>query len=290
MENKLPKASEIKLITTDIDGTLLDPNGKISKRTETVIKKVLQKYPDLHFILASGRARPATTEIREALGIVDRPKTESLLCNGCIVYDSVGNIIWESTLPIDFLIKFYNILKTHPNNGFLFSCGDDAIMVDEKWEKIARDDYQEQTVLVDKEEYIKKVESGESKVNKVCYLVNDENEAHKIMESIKDLKEEYDLECVYSTGIFLEYMPKGTNKGTGLAQLLKKLNISKNEVIAFGDGNNDIELFQNAEWTVAMENARENLKSHAKYIAKSNAEDGVADILEKIFLKDELKN
>jgi len=85
-------------------------------------------------------------------------------------------------------------------------------------------------------------------------------------------------------------MPYQTNKGTGLTQLIKLLNISKEEVIAFGDGGNDYQLLESAGWPVAMENAHEDLKSYAKIITKSNVEDGVADLLEKIFLKEDFMN
>jgi len=82
-------------------------------------------------------------------------------------------------------------------------------------------------------------------------------------------------------------MPINTNKGTSLSQLIERLNISKDQVIAFGDGGNDIQMLQMAGWPVAMANASNEVKSYAKLIAKSNAEDGLADMLEKIFLKKE---
>jgi len=81
-------------------------------------------------------------------------------------------------------------------------------------------------------------------------------------------------------------MPNQSNKGTGLARLLQQLNISKDEVIAFGDGSNDIEMLQTVGWPVAVENAVEELKPLAKIITKTNRENGVADILEKIFLNE----
>jgi len=110
------------------------------------------------------------------------------------------------------------------------------------------------------------------------------------MEKLEELKKEFNLEKAQYSNIIVEYMPRGTNKGTGLAQLIKSLNVSKDEVVAFGDGGNDIELLQNAGWPIAMENARDVLKPYAKYITKSNVENGVADALEKIFLKDEIAN
>lgn len=110
------------------------------------------------------------------------------------------------------------------------------------------------------------------------------------MKQLKELGNEYNLEFAQYTPAIVEYMPYKTNKGTGLIQLIKSLNISKDEVIAFGDGGNDLQLLQNSGWPVAMENACDELKPFAKIITKSNVEDGVADLLERIFLKEESNN
>jgi len=112
-------------------------------------------------------------KIREALGILDRPNTESLLCNGCIIYDYKGGILWQSTLPKEFVIKAHNLFKTDPTAVYFYSSGDDAIMFNEKWAKISHERFQEHTVLLDKEEHIKKVESGESKINKMGVVVTE---------------------------------------------------------------------------------------------------------------------
>ncbi|ORX76828.1 hypothetical protein BCR32DRAFT_208588, partial [Anaeromyces robustus] len=89
--------------------------------------------------------------------------------------------------------------------------------------------------------------------------------------------------------IIVEYLPHQTNKGTSLARLMKYLNISKDEVVAFGDGLNDIQFLQNVGWPIAMENACDELKQYAKIITKPNSEDGVAFLLEKIFLNDNIE-
>jgi len=246
---------------------------------------VLEKYPDLHFVLASSRARPATKDIRNELGISERPNTESILCNGCVIYDSVGNILWQNIIPIGFITEFHDIVKNHTPDNYMYSSGDDAYMFDENWGKKAHDKYQENIILIDKEEYIKKVKSGESKVNRVCFMVKSKDEVEEIKKKFENIRNKYHLECVYFPNIFLDYMPNQTNKGTGIKQLIKLLNISKDEVLAFGDGNNDIELLKNVGWPVAMANATDQLKSHAKIITQSNAEDGLANLLENIFLK-----
>lgn len=290
MTTELPDPTKIKLITTDLDGTLINPEGDISERTRTVIKKVLEKYPNLHFVIATGRARPATQAIREKLDIINRPNTESLLLNGCIIYDYKGGIIWQNTLPKEFVVKFHNLLKKYPKENYFYSAGEDAIMFDEEWAKRSHERYHENTVVLDKEEHIKQVESGESKINKLCLIVTDSEENKKIREQLEEIRKGYNLEFAYSTSFFLEFMPPQTNKGTGLAQLIKSLNITKDEVIAFGDGGNDVDLLKNAGWPVSMANATQELKAISRIETKSNAEDGVAYLLEKIFLKEEQMN
>lgn len=287
MANELPDKTQIKLITTDLDGTLLDENGQVSERTASIIRKVLEKYPNVHFVLASGRARPATMKIREALGLIGRPNTESLLCNGCILYDSEGNILWQSTLPKEFVVKVHNLFKEDPEGVYFYSSGDDAIMFNEKWAKISNERFQEHTVLVDKDEYIKKVESSEAYVNKVGVVVTEGKKIEEFKKRLIEYSKEYNLEYAYSTSFFLEFMPPKTNKGTALDQLLKILNIQKSEALAFGDGGNDVDLLKSSGWPVAVDNACDALKAIAKLTTKSNIEDGVADMMKKIFLKDE---
>jgi hypothetical protein len=284
MSSPLPDPSKIKLITTDIDGTLLDDQGKLTERTISVIQKVLKKYPELHFVLASGRGKPAVESIRNILGIMDRPNTESILLNGCIIYDSVGNIIHQKVLPVEFVLKFHDIMNRYSVSEFFYSSGDDAMMFDEERARNHREKHQEKAFVVDKEETIKKIASGEIKVNKSCFICEIPN-TKLIVEELEKIRKEYDLEAAYSTATFLEFMPNYTHKGTGLTQLINSLNIKKEEVIAFGDGGNDIELLKSSGWPIAMENACDELKSIARLTTKSNIEDGVADMLERIFLK-----
>ena len=162
----------------DIDGTLLTPEGKVSERTKNIICKVLNKYPDLHFVLASGRARPATQKIREVLNIMKRPNTESLLTNGCVIYSSDNKILYQNTIPTEFFIRAHKIVIPSPENTYLYSIGDDAFTYSEYWAKVIKDKYEEQTVVIDKDEFIKKIETGEVKVNKFCLLVKDPEEAN----------------------------------------------------------------------------------------------------------------
>jgi len=289
MSEELPDGSKIKLIATDLDGTLLNQRGVVSERTKAVINKILNKYPDIHFVIATGRTRPSTMKIRKSLGIIDRPNTESLNSNGCVIYDSYGKIIWQGILPTEYVLKFHNYMKIYPKAAYMYASEDKIIVFDERWARTARENAQENTFFADKEEQIKHVESGKCKINKISYIATGP-EASVVKEKLEELRKEYDLAFAQSLPWFLEYMPHETNKGTGITQLIKQLGITKDEVIAFGDGGNDLELLQSVGWPVAMGNACDALKPFAKLTAKTNIEDGVADMLERIFLKEEQLN
>ena len=74
------------------------------------------------------------------------------------------------------------------------------------------------------------------------------------------------------------------NKGTGLISLGRLLGIRREEIMAFGDGDNDIAMLKEAGVGVAMANAEEAVKAAADYITLSNEEEGVADAIEKLIL------
>ena len=88
---------------------------------------------------------------------------------------------------------------------------------------------------------------------------------------------------IRSVDFMLEFMKRGCSKATGLEKLAKYLNISKEEIIAIGDADNDIEMIQYAGVGVAMKNAKDEIKNLADFVTKSNEEDGVAYVINKFF-------
>ena len=84
---------------------------------------------------------------------------------------------------------------------------------------------------------------------------------------------------------FLEILPPGIDKAYGLEKLIYTLGMQREEVIACGDGYNDITMLQFAGLGVAMENAQEATKKAADYITLSNDEDGIAHVIEKFILE-----
>ena len=93
-----------------------------------------------------------------------------------------------------------------------------------------------------------------------------------------------DYSVYRSEPFFLEIMPKGIDKAKSLGRLLEKLGMKREQMIACGDGYNDLTMIQYAGLGVAMDNAVLPVKKAADYITASNNEDGVALVVEKFLL------
>ena len=88
------------------------------------------------------------------------------------------------------------------------------------------------------------------------------------------------MDVFRSAPFFLELVPKGIDKAQSLRRLLAKINLTPADMIAFGDGYNDLSMLKLAGMGVAMANAAPEVRADADYITLSNEEDGVAAALE----------
>ena len=104
------------------------------------------------------------------------------------------------------------------------------------------------------------------------------------VESDLSIRLQGEISVYRSEPYFLELVPLGIDKAQSLAVLLDKLGMKREEMVAIGDGYNDLSMIQFAGLGIAMANAQEPVKKEADYITLSNDEDGVADAVEKFFL------
>ena len=102
----------------------------------------------------------------------------------------------------------------------------------------------------------------------------------------QELKQFDSLELVGSLKYNIEINAAGVNKGKGLLELGEILGISREEIMAFGDGDNDIAMLREVGFGVAMQNADEEVKAVADYVTGSNDEDGVAKAFARLVIGD----
>lgn len=266
----------IKAIFIDIDGTLLNSKREITTNTKKAIKECIEK--GIKVILASGRSRAITLEYQQLAGT----SPYIISSNGADVYD------------IEKDIEIYNepLNKETIKDMFYFSQKDDYKMNLNYDFKLVmnRMFYPDDKDYVKTEEEIYNIIEKEKIVQ--CVVANKDIE--KIIEFKKYLKENLlgvkieneskrlkDMNLKPSNHYYCDITSLGASKGRAIKMLCEYLELENSEIIAIGDGENDISMFEITDNSIAMKNATDEVKKKANYITDSNDEDGVAKVLEK---------
>ena len=271
----------IKLIAIDMDGTLLNEKKHIDKAQKEAIHEAIEA--GIKIVLCTGRPLYGILPFYEELGLSELDSEGYvILNNGCSIHKTKD---WElidqvnfTSDDIDYLHKLsegYDINFTLVNDYYYFNIDNrkptDELITDAGFV------FSDITNIS-----LKEAKNGKHKIIKIMFLGNPNIMADFQKENENILKDKYS--SVLSQPYVYEILPKGNNKGTGLKKLAKKLGIKQEEIMAIGDGNNDIEMFEYANYSVAMENGTELAKKAAKYQTDSNENDGVAKAIRKYAL------
>ena len=272
----------IRALCTDIDGTLLDGRRELSAYTIAVFGKISKAIP---IVLASSRMPAAMRHLQNELGILQHP----LICyNGAYVlqYDAYKNprILYSTTIALHVC----SAILDHVQDTALHV----SLYVQDEWYAPAADEW------TNREATITKVSPTIKPGNMVLDLWERTNMgAHKVMcmgdaREIKVLDETLraqfpnEIHVYRSKATYLEIAPKVISKASALKLLLHELYaIEMQEVIAFGDNYNDIELLQAVGLGIAVANAREEVKAVASEITGDSKQDGVAQAIQKHLLE-----
>ena len=270
----------IKLIAIDMDGTLLNEKKHIDKAQKEAIHEAIEA--GIKIVLCTGRPLYGILPFYEELGLSELDSEGYvILNNGCSIHKTkdwklIDQVNFTSD-DIEYLYKLsesYNINFTLVNDTYYFNIGrkptDELI-------KDAGFVFSDITDIS-----LEEAKSGKHKIMKIMFLGDPEIMADFQEKNEDIIKSKYS--GVLSQSYVYEVFPKDNNKGTGLKKLAEKLGIKQEEVMAIGDGNNDIEMFEYANYSVAMKNATELAKKAAKYETDSNENDGVAKAIRKYSL------
>lgn len=270
------KSLQYKMIVLDLDGTLVDSKKKISQRNKEALQKAMQK--GVKVVLASGRPVKGVMPKAEELELEKNNGCILAFNGGRIIDVTTGECLFEVDLPDGYLKTVYE-LSRKCNIGLVTYEGNDKLITVDDNEYIQleiRVNHLERVVPKDMVEYVtfpvaKYLLAGEPK---------DVEKAEPIFKEALGKE----LNVFRSDPFFLEILPAGIDKAYGLQKLIDVLGIKREEVIACGDGYNDITMLKFAGLGVAMENAMEQTKAAADYITLSNDDDGVAAVVEKFIL------
>ena len=273
--------NDIRLIASDVDGTMLPRGGVISARLRRAIAGC--RAAGIPFIIASGRWIGALGDVVAHAGTSGLPM---IICNGAAVVDDRGEPLREWLLDDQDARQVYDILKRHEVQINSYLRG--ALYCQNTWllrrkssmikGYIGGGDYK--LVLDDPARFEAEALSG------VCKLEALSEDPGVILAVKRDLAG-LDLSVTHSSGRNVEIMAPGVGKGAALRWLAGRMGIPAGNCMAFGDNMNDWDLLSAVGWPVAMENGDPELKKMARIVAPSDADDGVAKIISAYILEEE---
>ena len=266
-----------KLLVLDVDGTLLNDEREISKRTLAALLKVQQM--GVRIVLASGRPTYGLMPLAKTLELGNYGGFV-LSYNGCqIIKAQNGEILFERRINPEMLPY---LEKQARKNGFaIFTYHDDTLITDSPDnEYIKNEALLNNLKIIKEDEFSTAIDFAPCK----CMLVSDKEKALIGLEQHWEKRLAGTLDAFRSEPYFLEVVPCGVNKANTLGALLEHLGVTREEVIAVGDGVCDVTMLQLAGMGVAMGHSQDSVKVCADYVTASNEEDGVALAVEKLIL------
>ena len=271
------RLKNIKIVVSDLDGTLLKNDGSVGLETKKLIRE-LHNY-DVLFSFATGRLHSAVTDIAKDLEI----KNPIISLDGSVIKDfPSGETIFESFLKKKYVEKAVKYADDYLLNVAL--CHSDAIYYTEFNTVIPK--------LLNKfgAKY-KEVSSYENLLDKTLEIVfaGDNKESIEFVKDKFTFPYAFDCNASYyrsqsKRGLFyLDIRRAGSSKGKGLKRLLKYLNIKTHQAVVMGDWYNDISMFESDAIKVAMANSIPELIRNADHVTeRSNNNEGPAEFLEMI--------
>ncbi|MBR3504370.1 MAG: HAD family phosphatase [Clostridia bacterium] len=269
----------IRLIATDLDGTLLDGSRAISPRTAKALAACQEKGVEIVF--ASGRSFEALRSFARGAGL---SRCRIISCNGSRLDETPsGPILFEDNLPESLAREAAGRLVAA---GLYVECySDEHIYMANRVPLPTR----HHTPGLNADGTVEFIDSaarllaeGPKKARKLIVFTDKQADILRARALLEGLP----VSLSQSGGDNLEIMRQGAGKGRAVAWYAAQRGIAREEIMAFGDATNDLDMLAAAGWPVAMENAVDEVKRRARLIAPRHDEDGVARTLEKYVLED----
>lgn len=260
-----------RAIALDLDGTLTNHDKVVTPRTRQALLKAQEQGAII--ILASGRPTYGIVPVAECLELEKRGGYILSYNGGNIVNAKTGEKLFSQFLPDAVIPILYKYAK-EKNHALLGYAGNEIIT------EMPDDQYVKEESRINKMN-IRKVDNLldalEPHPTKLL-MTGDPTDMTKAEEELVEILGEK-MDIFRSAPFFLELVPKGIDKAQSLLRLLSKINLTPADLIAFGDGYNDLSMLKLAGVGVAMANAAPEVRADADYVTLSNEEDGVAAAL-----------
>lgn len=269
----------VKIIATDLDGTLMAPDHiTVTQRTKNALFSAHEN--GIKVAVATGRALNFTEGVTKQI-----PFADYVICsNGASVYDRNNKqFIYTNLISPEITAEAIKLLNTLPvyyniyiDGGIYVQSGSEKYFQNTGLPTVFLEEFASKLTICDD---IADATNGRGAELIDVFYVNEEN--RKI---IFDFFESKGLVLTSALAGVVSATAVGSDKGTALKGLCEITGITADEAMTFGDASNDSSMLEYAYYSFAMENGDEICKACARFAAPSNAEDGVAQMVEKYAL------
>ncbi|WP_110929677.1 Cof-type HAD-IIB family hydrolase [Bacillus massiliglaciei] len=271
-----------RLLAVNIDGTLLQSNGRLNKLTKEAIEYVHQK--GVHVSLVTSRNYHSAKKVAKALKI----KPMIIAHHGAFVGQTIDKPIFIKRMSEELTLELVQLLeKTECQIQLVHekrSVGNRVNVPENLLGKAVFSPYEQNLYS---QEFVDLI-SEELALNpfaatKVETVFASRSEKQEMIGLLKELFPEVGI--IQTGDLKLTLVPKGVAKWNGLLYLADYLGVKRSEIVAIGDGLDDLEMIAGSGLGVAMGNAEPEVKRAAKWVTRTNDEQGVAYMLKEFFRK-----
>ena len=271
---------DIRLICLDMDGTLLDDDhATVPQRNVTALRAAAQRGAET--VISSGRAWDLLWEVDAQLGVT----RYAVLSNGAAVLDVADRAwIYRNCLPDPVRVPLIELLLDWGLPFEIYCQGKNYIQADRKDQVLScAFTPQYRRILAEYSQFPERMNEAlpAGTVEKIHVFYVPPERRRELEETALGWGP---LSITTSFQNNMEFTAPGVNKGTAVQALCKKLGLVPEQVMAFGDAGNDLELLRWAGWSFAMANATEEAKAAARYVTGSNHDAGVGTAVEQYLL------
>ncbi|MHC6203358.1 Cof-type HAD-IIB family hydrolase [Breznakiellaceae bacterium SP9] len=281
----LPDSNKIKGIALDLDGTTLMPGAVLGEYTLKTLRSLLAR--NIQIIICTGRSCLSAERFRVQIGTTG----PMVFFNGAEVTDLPSGTVLNTTLLdwdiVDFCVDlarqynaYFQVFFSKPPQAAPDSL--ERLLMADTWRGEA-ELYQKFSKIAIKTGDLK--EAIHQNQEKGCLKAMFIAEPHVLAAARHSMEEAFGskIYIAQSQSDFLEVMHATANKGNGLRVALEQRGLKQEEILAFGDGENDLPLFKAAAFSIVPGQAHASVKSAADLVVGPNSEEGVAAFLETFF-------
>lgn len=258
----------IKMVVSDVDGTIMDESEKMPSEIDEL--RDLIKEKKILFTIASGREYTQVRDLEKRLDI----QLPIIICNGTAARTE-NEFIWCDSIPNETVLEIcreadqldMSVILSLPDNEYAIRKTPFVLETIETYGRFGN-------ILP-----IEEIEKGKVRVQKILIIEKKKEEiCRKMAEFLKRYEESL---SVVDYGTSFDIVPKGCTKASGMQRLLKRLDISEEDVMAVGDSFNDLEMLEYAKVGAAVNNAADELKENADYVCEKKYIQGVMEAIQK---------